>query len=106
MGELLGETDIPEKECNRALMSMIIGKPANRVLRKEPAGKELKKEDNITINDAFTSRLHKVKILTITKPGDADADADKIIKKRIEALIEREYLSRDTKDRNLYNYEA
>ena len=49
-------------------MSMIIGKPANRVLRKEPAGKELKKEDNITINDAFTSRLHKVKILTITKP--------------------------------------
>ena len=29
-----------------------------------------------------------------------------IIKKRIEALIEREYLSRDSKDRKLYNYEA
>ena len=47
---------------------MIIGKQANRVLRKEPAGKELKKKDKITINDAFQSRLHKVKIMTISKP--------------------------------------
>jgi len=152
--ELLAETDIPEKECNRALVSMIMGKTANRVLRKDTKG-ELKKTDKITVNDSFHNRLHKVKILTITKPGDADADADKIIKKvdedrrheieaaivrimktrkqlnhnqlvievteqlksrfsptpaiikkRIEALIEREYLSRDSKDRKLYNYEA
>jgi len=153
--ELIAETDIPEKECSRALMSMILGKAANRVLKKEPKG-EIKKTDKIMVNDSFTSKLHKVKILSVTaKTGEADTevgatrtkvDEDRrheieaaivrimktrkqlnhnqlvievteqlksrfsptppVIKKRIEALIEREYLSRDQKDRKLYNYEA
>lgn len=58
-------SDIPEKECSRALMSMILGKAANRVLRKEPKG-EIKKTDKIMVNDSFTSKLHKVKILSVT----------------------------------------
>ena len=58
-------SDIPEKECSRALMSMILGKAANRVLKKEPKG-EIKKTDKIMVNDSFTSKLHKVKILSVT----------------------------------------
>jgi len=46
-------------------MSMILGKAANRVLRKEPKG-EIKKTDKIMVNDSFTSKLHKVKILSVT----------------------------------------
>merc|ERR1711892_1050826 len=122
--ELLGETDIPEKECNRALMSMIIGKPANRVLRKEPAGKELKKADKI-IKKVDEDRRHEIEaaivrimktrkqlnhnqlVIEVTEQLKSRfSPTPAIIKKRIEALIEREYLSRDTKDRKLYNYEA
>jgi cullin 3 len=154
--ELIAETDIPEKECHRSLQSMILGKTANRVLKKDPPGREISKNDKIKVNDGFTSRLHKVKILSVTaKQGEDREDIDKtrtkvdedrrheieaaivrimktrktlehnklvievveqlksrfsptpqVIKKRIEALIEREYLSRDSRDRKLYNYEA
>ena len=45
-----------------------MGKQANRVLRKDPPKGDLKKKDKISVNDAFQSRLHKVKILTVTKP--------------------------------------
>ena len=59
-------SDIPEKECHRALQSMILGKQANRVLKKDPPGREISKSDKIKVNDGFTSRLHKVKILSVT----------------------------------------
>ena len=45
---------------------MIFGKSANRVLKKDPPKGEIKKKDVISVNDSFTSRLHKVKIPTVT----------------------------------------
>jgi len=155
--ELLAETDIPEKECSRSLISMVQGKAANRVLRKEPPSKgEIKKTDKLSVNDNFVSKLVKVKILSvISKQGETEpeqketrnkVDEDRrheieaaivrvmklrktlqhsqlvsevisqlkarfsptppLIKKRIEALIERDYLTRDNTDRNLYKYVA
>merc|ERR1719402_1536661 len=157
--ELIAETDIPEKECSRSLLSMVHGKAANRVLRKEPKElhkNEIKKTDKLFVNDQFQSKLHKVKILSVTaKQGETEpeqketrnkVDEDRrheieaaivrimksrkslqhnnlvsevieqlkarfsptppVIKKRIEALIEREYLTRDNTERKLYKYVA
>lgn len=154
--ELIAETDIPEKECSRSLLSMVHGKAANRVLRKEPPKGDIKKADKLFVNDSFVSKLHKVKILSVTaKQGESEpeqketrnkVDEDRrheieaaivrimksrktlqhnnlvsevieqlkarfsptppVIKKRIEALIEREYLTRDATDRKLYKYVA
>ena len=58
--------DIPEKECNRSLLSMVHGKAANRILRKDPPKGEIKKSDKLLVNDSFVSKLHKVKILSVT----------------------------------------
>lgn len=135
---------------------MVHGKAANRVLRKDPPKGEIKKVDKLYVNDSFQSKLHKVKILSVTaKQGETEpeqketrnkVDEDRrheieaaivrimksrktlqhnnlvsevieqlkarfsptppVIKKRIEALIEREYLTRDNVDRKLYKYVA
>ena len=63
---IINYLDIPEKECHRALQSMILGKAGNRVLKKVPPKGEINKKDKIMVNDGFTSRLHKVKILSVT----------------------------------------
>lgn len=154
--ELIAETDIPEKEASRSLISMVHGKAANRVLKKDPPKGDIKKTDKLCVNDSFQSKLHKVKILQAsTKNGETESekvetrnkvDEDRrheieasivrimklrktlqhnnlvaevieqlkarfsptppVIKKRIEALIEREYLVRDNVDRKLYKYVA
>ena len=56
------ETEIPVKELTRALQSLACGKQNQRVLQKEPKGKEIDKGDVFTVNDNFTSKLHRVKI--------------------------------------------
>ena len=56
------ETEIPAKELARALQSLACGKQNQRVLSKEPKGKEIEKGDTFTVNDNFTSKLHRVKI--------------------------------------------
>jgi len=58
------ETEIPEKELNRALQSLACGKQNQRVLQKEPKGKEIEKTDVFFVNDGFSSKLHRVKIQT------------------------------------------
>jgi len=153
--ELVAETDIPEKECNRCLLSMVHGKVTQRILKKDPPKGDIKKTDVISVNDNFVSKLYKVKILSAAKSGENEVetketrtkvDEDRrheieaaivrimksrknlnhnqlvaecidqlkarfsptpiVIKKRIEALIEREYLTRDNGDRKLYKYVA
>uniref|UniRef100_A0A8C4Q7Q7 Cullin 3b n=1 Tax=Eptatretus burgeri TaxID=7764 RepID=A0A8C4Q7Q7_EPTBU len=147
--EIQQETDIPEKELVRALQSLACGKPTQRVLTKEPKSKEMEASHSFTVNDQFTSKLHRVKIQTVAaKQGETDperketrqkVDDDRkheieaaivrimksrkkmqhnvlvaevtqqlrarflpspiVIKKRIEGLIEREYLARTPDDR-------
>lgn len=62
--EIQQETDIPERELVRALQSLACGKPTQRVLTKEPKSKEIENGHVFTVNDQFTSRLHRVKIQT------------------------------------------
>ncbi|XP_017351787.1 cullin-3 isoform X2 [Ictalurus punctatus] len=62
--EIQQETDIPERELVRALQSLACGKPTQRVLTKEPKSKEIENGHMFTVNDQFTSKLHRVKIQT------------------------------------------
>jgi cullin 3 len=146
--EIKQETDIPEKDLIRALQSLAMGKPSQRVLIKEPkTSKDVQKNDIFTVNEGFSSKLIRVKISTVSAKGEADperqetrfkVDDDRkheieaavvrimksrkkmqhnllitevtnqlkarflpspvVIKKRIEGLIEREYLARSNED--------
>uniref|UniRef100_A0A2K5EXH8 Cullin family profile domain-containing protein n=1 Tax=Aotus nancymaae TaxID=37293 RepID=A0A2K5EXH8_AOTNA len=150
------ETDIPEREPVRALQSLACGKATQPVLTKEPKSKEIKNGCLITVNNQFTSKLHRIKIQTVAaKQGESDperketrqkVDDDRkheieaaivrimkprkkmqhnvlvvevtqqlkaqflpspvVIKKRIEGLIEREYLARTPEDCKVYTYVA
>uniref|UniRef100_A0A914PDS0 Cullin family profile domain-containing protein n=1 Tax=Panagrolaimus davidi TaxID=227884 RepID=A0A914PDS0_9BILA len=81
--ELLNQTKINEKDLKRALESMTMGKESQRILIRTG------NENHIEVTKLLQSRFLPDPI---------------IIKKRIEALIEREYLKRDENDLNLYNY--
>lgn len=52
----------------RALQSLACGKPTQRVLTKEPKSKEIENGHVFTVNDQFTSKLHRVKIQTGMSP--------------------------------------
>lgn len=62
--EIQEETEIPERDLVRALQSLACGKPSQRVLNKEPKSKEIESNHLFTVNDYFTSKLHRVKIQT------------------------------------------
>uniref|UniRef100_H2XUY6 Cullin neddylation domain-containing protein n=2 Tax=Ciona intestinalis TaxID=7719 RepID=H2XUY6_CIOIN len=144
------------KDLSRALQSLACGKTNQRVLQKDPKGKEIEKGNVFTVNDNFSSKLHRVKIQTVAqKQGESDPERKEtrtkvqedrrheieaaivrimksrkemqhnlliaevtsqlkhrflpspvIIKRRIESLIEREYLSRSNTDRKVYIYVA
>jgi cullin 3 len=141
------ETDIPEKDLVRAIQSLAMAKPTQRILTKEPKAKEILPTDVFCVNDGFSSKLIRVKINTVSAKGESDperqetrvkVDDDRkheieaaivrimkarknmqhnllvsevtnqlksrflpspvVIKKRIESLIEREYLARANED--------
>lgn len=151
------ETDIPERELIRALQSLSMGKPAQRLLvrNSKTKTKDIEPTDEFFVNDAFVSKFHRVKIQTVAAKGESEperketrgkVDEDRkheieaaivrimksrkrmphnllvsdvtsqlksrflpspvFIKKRIEGLIEREYLARTAEDRKVYLYLA
>lgn len=155
METIMNETDINEKDLTRALQSLAMGKPSQRVLLKNPKTKEIEPHHEFFINESYTSKLYRVKIQSITTKGENEPERRKtkdkveedrkheieaalvrimkarkklthntlimevteqlksrflpspvLIKKRIECLIEREYLARTPEDRNTYNYVA
>lgn len=57
--EILNETDVPEKDLVRALQSLAMGKPTQRVLIKHPKTKDIEPAHQFYVNDAFTSKLHR-----------------------------------------------
>ena len=73
--EIQQETDIPERELVRALQSLACGKPTQRVLTKEPKSKEIENGHVFTVNNQFTSKLHRVKIQTGEQPGAEETTA-------------------------------
>ncbi|CAF3406218.1 unnamed protein product [Rotaria socialis] len=153
--EMHQETDINEKDLQRALLPLAMGKPSQRIFIKESKTKDIKPNDRFIINDSFTSKLYRVKINPITAKTESDPERQEtrskveddrkheidaaivrtmktrktmshtqliaevshqlkarfmpspgFIKKRIESLIERDYLSRLSDDRKMYNYVA
>lgn len=153
--EIKSETAIPERDLVRALQSLAMGKPTQRILMKNPRTKEIEPTHLFSVNDGFTSKLYRVKIQTVAAKGESEperketrskVDEDRkheieaaivrimkarktmqhnvlvaevteqlksrflpspvIIKKRIEGLIEREYLARTPDDRKVYTYVA
>ena len=146
--EICNETDMPQKDLQRALQPLALGKPNQRVLMKHPKTKEIEKDHIFQVNDSFTSKLVRVKIQALAVKGESEperketrtkVDEDRkheieaaivrimkarktmnhsalvaevtqqlksrflpsplVIKKRIEGLIEREYLARTPDDR-------
>lgn len=155
METIMNETDINVKDLTRALQSLAMGKPSQRVLLKSPKTKDIQPNHEFSINESYTSKLYRVKIQSITTKGENEPERRKtkdkveedrkheieaalvrimkarkklthntlimevteqlrtrflpspvLIKKRIECLIEREYLARTPEDRNTYNYVA
>lgn len=73
--EIQQETDIPERELGRALQSLACGKPTQRVLTKEPKSKGTENGHRFTVNDQFTSKVHRVKTQTVAaKQGESDPE--------------------------------
>ncbi|KAF5838342.1 Cullin [Dunaliella salina] len=131
--EIAASTQIPTNDLKRALQSLACVKGKNP-LRKEPMGRDVAETDEFVFNDKFTSKLYKVKISTVAagKEGETEKAETRhkvldhntiitevtrqlagrflpnpaLIKKRIESLIEREFLERDSEDRRLYRYLA
>ncbi|KAI8114990.1 Cullin-3 [Lucilia cuprina] len=155
--EIQQETDIPERELQRAIQSLSMGKPSQRLLvrNSKTKTKDIDPSDEFLVNDAFVSKFHRVKIQTVAAKADTEperketrgkVDEDRkheieaaivrimkarkrmphnllvsdvtsqlksrflpspvLIKKRIEGLIEREYLARTPEDRKVYVYLA
>jgi cullin 3 len=68
------ESDINEKDLQRALLPLSMGKPTQRILIKEPKTKEIQSSDRFIINDSFTSKLYRVKINPITAKTENDPE--------------------------------
>ena len=61
----MNETDIPKKDLDRALQSLAMGKPTQRVLVKSPKGKDILPSSIFAVNDSFTSKLHRYIIFSL-----------------------------------------
>uniref|UniRef100_A0A183DAT6 Cullin_Nedd8 domain-containing protein n=1 Tax=Gongylonema pulchrum TaxID=637853 RepID=A0A183DAT6_9BILA len=152
---LASETQIPDKELKRSLLSLAMGKTTQRILCRRGHGREIENTDEFWVNDAFTSKLTRIKIQMVSGRAEAEPerketrsriDEDRkheveaavvrvmkarkkllhnvlvaevtqqlkhrfmpnpqLIKKRIESLIERDYLARDKNDHRCYEYVA
>lgn len=57
--EIQNETDIPERDLVRALQSLAMGKATQRILLKHPRTKEIEPSHHFSVNDSFTSKLHR-----------------------------------------------
>merc|ERR1712037_608003 len=60
--EMQSETMIPDRELTRALQPLSVGKSSQRILVKSPESKGIEPSHTFSINEAFTSQFHRVKI--------------------------------------------
>ncbi|GMH64531.1 hypothetical protein TrST_g105 [Triparma strigata] len=134
LAEIKQISGIPDNELRRHLISLCT--PKHKILKKASKGKAISDDDSFTVNSGFTSKLKRVKaveedrrhlleaaIVRIMKARKTLKHNDLIaevsrqltarfvpdpqsVKKRIESLIEREYLERSQDDRKVYSYLA
>ncbi|PSN31276.1 Cullin-4B [Blattella germanica] len=119
-------------ELRRTLQSLACGKA--RVLQKNPRGRDVEDSDKFQFNKDFANKLFRIKINQIQMKETIDAAIVRImkmrktlshnlliselynqlkfpvkpadLKKRIESLIDRDYMERDKDNPNQYNYVA
>jgi len=101
--EIKSETAIPERDLVRALQSLAMGKPTQRILVKNPRTKEIEATHLFSVNDGFTSKLYRVKIQTVAAKGESEPErketrskVDEDRKHEIEAAIVRIMKARKT----------
>jgi cullin 4 len=63
--EIKARTCLEDGELRRTLQSLACGKKEQRVLRKEPAGREVEDGDVFHLNADFAHKLYRIKINTI-----------------------------------------
>ncbi len=63
--EIKARTCLEDGELRRTLQSLACGKKEQRVLRKEPAGREVEDGDVFHLNSDFSHKLYRIKINTI-----------------------------------------
>lgn len=72
--EILMHTQLGERDLVRQLQSLAMSKSSQRVLQKMPRTKEILPQDKFTVNESFTSRLRRVKIIQVLAKGDNDGE--------------------------------
>lgn len=75
--ELKSETDIPDRDLNKALQPLALGKITQRVLTREPKdakNMKIEPDHSFIVNDNFHSKLHKIRI-TPGNPNHAESSA-------------------------------
>ncbi|EEB20367.1 Cullin-4A, putative [Pediculus humanus corporis] len=115
-------TSIEDTELRRTLQSLACGKV--RVLQKNPRGRDVEDDDKFTFNNDFSNKLFRIKINQIQmketneeqkateervfqdRQYQIDAAIPADLKKRIESLIDRDYMERDKDYPNQYSYVA
>ncbi|CAG9324817.1 unnamed protein product [Blepharisma stoltei] len=147
MEDIMRATGLPEEEIKREIIPIVF---KHKILLKNPAGKDINKTHQFSLNENFSSKLMRIKVNSLQIKETVQETHETIekvlnerqyiidaaivrimksrkrlthtqliseslaqlpftlqpvdIKKRIENLIERDYLSRDENDRSIYNY--
>ncbi|KAE8713076.1 Cullin-4 [Hibiscus syriacus] len=113
--DIKGSTSIEDKELRRTLQSLACGK--------FPKGRDVENDDSFVFNDGFSSPLFRIKVdaaivrimktrkvlshtLLITELIQQFPRKPTDLKKRIESLIDREYLEQGKNNPQIYNYLA
>eukprot|EP01025_Chloroclados_australasicus_P021030 TRINITY_DN2207_c1_g1_i3.p1 TRINITY_DN2207_c1_g1~~TRINITY_DN2207_c1_g1_i3.p1 ORF type:complete len:736 (-),score=66.03 TRINITY_DN2207_c1_g1_i3:498-2705(-) len=104
--DIQSATNIPDGDLRRNLQSLALVKGKN-VLKKSPMSKEINDDDKFTFNDAFTSKLYKVKIGTVSAQKETEPEkietrnrVEEDRKPQIEAAIVRIMKARRVLDHN------
>ena len=104
--EIAEATRVPRDELRRSLQSLSLVKGRN-VLRKDPPTKRVEESDTFHFNDAFSSKLMRVKIGTVSAGKESEPAAQKTRarvdddrKPQIEAAIVRVMKARRALDHN------
>uniref|UniRef100_A0A7E4UWK1 CULLIN_2 domain-containing protein n=1 Tax=Panagrellus redivivus TaxID=6233 RepID=A0A7E4UWK1_PANRE len=156
--QLQKDTQIPDRDLKRALVSLAMAKASQRVLARTGEGREIEPADVFSVNDAFTSKLTRIRIQMVAnrntvneneperreirrkveddRKHEIEAAIVRVmkarkrithneliaevtrqlqsrfrpepigIKRRIESLMDRQYVKRDDDDTRVYHYVA
>jgi len=76
--QLKNDTEIPERELKRALMSLAMGKLTQRVLSRCGNGRDIEDGDEFSVNDNFSSKLTRIRIQMVSNKSGGEPDQERI----------------------------